>query len=146
MQRSADGTEGVTPLDHTADVGFAVRAPSRTSLFDRAATAMRELIEGASEKPATDAPRQVRSVEVAADEAGALLVAWLRELLYLHQVERLAYRSAAFERAGETSLRADVTFAAAATRPVREIKGVTYHGLALDREADGWRARVIFDV
>jgi SHS2 domain-containing protein len=29
---------------------------------------------------------------------------------------------------------------------VREIKGVTLHGLRVDQVEGGWRARVIFDV
>ena len=31
-------------------------------------------------------------------------------------------------------------------KSVREIKGVTYHGLAAARRGGGWYARVVFDV
>jgi SHS2 domain-containing protein len=138
--------EGVLPLDHTADVGLSVLAPSLEALFDRAAAGMRGLIEGTDGGAAADASQRGRTMEVEADDVGALLVAWLRELLFLHQVEQLAYRSAAFESLGEMTLRAEVIFGSAARRPVREIKGVTYHGLEAVAGPEGWRARVIFDV
>lgn len=138
--------EGVTPLDHTADVGLEVRASSRPALFERAAAGLRTAIEGTGRGSGAVGPRVSRGIELAADDVASLLVAWLRELLFLHQVEGLAVREARFEQLDETGLAGTLTLEPAAARPVREIKGVTYHGLETEAREDGWRARVIFDV
>jgi SHS2 domain-containing protein len=156
--------EGVRALDHTADVGLEVRAPSLETLFDRAARGLRALIRGedvvgaepapvararAPGRGAQDvAPGAQLSERVAAEapDAGALLVAWLRELLWLLESKRLAYEGARFETLTETALAADVRATAETRTPVREIKGVTYHGLDVGHGDDGWHARVIFDV
>lgn len=137
---------GVAPLDHTADVGLEVRADSLASLFERAAGGMRVLLEGEDAPSAGSGARTQRTVELEAEELGSLLVAWLRELLFLQQVEGQAFDGAAFECVDETVLRAIVSLRPAAPEPVREIKGVTYHALEAARTDGRWRARVIFDV
>jgi SHS2 domain-containing protein len=156
--------EGVRALDHTADVGLEVHAPSLETLFDRAARGLGALIRGddvaraesataaaarAGGRSAQDSPpgeRMAERVAVEAPDAGALLVAWLRELLWLFESKRLAYEGARFETLTETSLVAAVRATAETRTPVREIKGVTYHGLDVGSSGDGWHARVIFDV
>lgn len=95
------------------------------------------------ETPSADG--ETRTVTLEAGDVAELLAQWLRELLFLYEVEGFAYRDAAFEALSERGLRATV-FGQPATRAIREIKGVTYHDLAV-RQTDGaWRARVIFDV
>jgi SHS2 domain-containing protein len=145
----ADGEvwpEGVTPLDHTADVGLEVRAPSLPVLFERAAAGMRVAIEGASLAPRAADSGVKRAIELEADDVASLLVAWLREVLFVHQVEGLAVHGVRFERLDRTGLTGMLALEPARARPVREIKGVTYHGLETTAGPDGWRARVIFDV
>jgi SHS2 domain-containing protein len=137
--------EGVRPLDHTADVGLVLVASSLGSLFERAGLGLRRLIEGAA-PGAGAAPRGPLRLELEADDTAFLLVAWLRELLFLHQVEALAFREARFDRLDATGLAGTFAFDAAASRPVREIKGVTYHALEVTGRTGEWRARVIFDV
>jgi SHS2 domain-containing protein len=138
--------EGVTPLDHTADVGLEVRASSLQTLFERAAAGMRTAIEGPARGPGSADARVTRAIELEAEDVASLLVAWLRELLFVHQVEGLAVRGVRFERLDRTGLTGWLTLEPARARPVREIKGVTYHGLETSAYDGGWRARVIFDV
>ncbi len=133
----------VRSLEHTADVGIEVRAPDLEALFDLAARGMLELIRG--ERPAHAGDIE-RTVELEAGDVAGLMVAWLRELLYLHAVDGLAYHSASFEALGPRRLRARVTMFADDGPSVREIKGVTYHALRVEGAHDGWHARVIFDV
>jgi SHS2 domain-containing protein len=166
-ERDTRLAEGVRALDHTADVGLAVTAPSLEALFDRAARGLLALLRGAD--VANGAERQAEPLEPAATpgadasarkaaapaaqridaEAGdpaALLVAWLRELLWLYESQRFAYGGARFETLTETALAADVRGTTETRTPDREIKGVTYHGLDVRCNGDGWHARVIFDV
>ena len=150
---------GVRALDHTADVGFDVYAPSLEALFERAARGLIALLRG-DDRAGTDSPpapgrtvegrttggAESRQVAVEAPDAGALLVAWLRELLWLYESSGFAVDEARFDTLTATALAADVRGAPETFMPAREIKGVTYHGLDVARTDDGWHARMIFDV
>ena len=155
------GAEGITFLDHTADVGIEVRAPSLELLFHRAAVGMLMLLQGrddgddagwsegagGSASSELDEGRgiEVLTLELEADETRELLADWLRELLFLHETRHADYARATFDRLGTNGLEARVQ-TEPAPPAVREIKGVTYHELTAERTADGWKARVIFDV
>ena len=166
--REAMLAEGVRALDHTADVGLDVVAPSVDALFDRAASGLVALLYGddraAGGARGADGPARAaqvapgerppdaggtttsRRIAVEAPDIAALLVAWLRELLWLHESAGFVYDGARFEALTATTLAADARGAPAARPPAREIKGVTYHGLEVRRTNGDWHARVIFDV
>lgn len=137
------GIPGVRGLDHTADVGFEVVAPDLETLLRRSGSGLVALLLG-DDRPEAEASVEV---EVDAESAAGLLRGWLRELLYRHEAEGLTYVDADFRELGETGLRARVRVGPAPGVPAREIKGVTWHGLRAEEDADGrWRATVIFDV
>lgn len=151
--------DGVTFLDHTADVGIDVTAPSLERLFHRAAVGMLALLRGLDDGPAPEpasvsaegaaagraAPVETLTVELDADDVGGLLADWLRELLFLHETRHVDYARATFDELTERRLRARVE-TAPGPPVVREIKGVTYHELCAEPTDDGWYGRVIFDV
>jgi SHS2 domain-containing protein len=139
-----DSVPGVEALDHAADVGILVTADSLPDLFDRAAAGMMALLR-ADAAPA-DGETIERDIALSADDPAELLVQWLRELLYLRQVHGLEYRDARIESLSGQRVCARVRGTLDARPPMREIKGVTYHALDVHRDADGWHARVIFDV
>jgi SHS2 domain-containing protein len=141
---------GVRAIEHTADLAMEVEAASLPELFERAAAGMFELI-GAGEREPGDLPAEgglvTRDLRLDLTDLPSALVAWLRELLYLHQVEQLAYGSAEFGRACDDAvLPVRVHAYAAPPTAVREIKGVTYHQLDVSRRDGLWYARVVFDV
>lgn len=155
---------GVTFLDHTADFGIDVEAPSLDALLDRAARGMLALLRGEEDgaearpdeaitdrgpgSPGRSMDRDVSpavTLELEAADPVDLMAGWLRELLFLHEVRHLDYAGARFENVREDRLTAHVAVRPARA-PVREIKGVTYHELAVRSTDTGWRARVIFDV
>ena len=163
---------GVTFLDHTADVGMDVEAASLEALLHRAAIGMLALIRGEEEDDdaASDAASEAGSdaaseagseagsaasgapdaaaatpLTVAADSGPTFLAAWLREILFLHEVERRDYAALTAHVLGPWSF-GGVVWTRPAGRAVREIKGVTYHALTLEERDGRWRARVIFDV
>lgn len=163
--------DGITFLDHTADVGIDVVAPSLELLFHRAAVGMLALLLGLDDDGDADGPSsrsdsrepsrleaarggpdargargvEALSIELEADTVTELLADWLRELLFLHETRHAHYARATFDRLTEAVLEARVQTGPAAPA-VREIKGVTYHELGVERTGDGWRGRVIFDV
>lgn len=158
---------GVTFLDHTADVGIDVEAASTEQLFHRAALGMLALLHGLEddstgpERPDVPTPsfsstqggadaaaeggEPSSAIAVSGDGWGAVLLAWLREILFLHETRNRDYTRADFHRLDPTGLEATVRTVPSAPA-VREIKGVTYHELAVERTDHGWKGRVIFDV
>ena len=81
-----------------------------------------------------------------ADDLPDLLRAWLREVLYWHQSDGVSFTGARFHTLSEGRLEATVTVATDEKEPVREIKGVTLHGLVAEARGEGWVSQVIFDV
>ena len=139
-------------IEHTADVAIEAEAPDLPGLFDRAAAGMFSLMtEGAPPRP-----REEHRVAVEGADLPELLVAFLRELAWLHAERGFLYAGARCERldaepVGPAPARLVARVAGEAADParhavVREIKAVTYHALAVERRGDGWFARVVFDV
>ena len=132
-------------LDHTADIGLIVYGENLKALFENAGEAFFRLL--------TDVRRVRYRVEKRIDIGGEsldrLMVDWLSELLYLHDVENLLFRRFKVESAGEGGLRA-----VAKGEPFQEgvhvinteVKAVTYHRIEVRQENGHWRAQVILDL
>lgn len=140
---------GVREIDHTADVALEIEAPDVAALFERAGRGTVWLLFG--RVPDQVEADEVRRVELAAGDLPSLLRDWLREVVFWHETEGWVFRTLGTEALPEvhgTGARLVGSVSGGATRlhPVREIKGVTRHGLAVERRDSRWFARVIFDV
>lgn len=133
------------PIDHTADVGYKLFAPTLPELFMIAGKALFDAITDLD----SIEKRLSRTVRVEASDVEALLVAWLAELNY--------YCITEFELFNEFEIRscsAHHIEALARGEKIEaerheiktEIKAVTYHGLYVRELSYGWEAQVIFDV
>jgi SHS2 domain-containing protein len=133
------------PIDHTADVGYRLYAPTLAELF---AIAGRALFDAITDLDSIQ-PQFERKIKVEAGDIEALLVAWLAELNF-HCITD-------FELYGEFDIEAiSPNLVSAIVRgekidPERhiiqtEIKAVTYHELFVREVEGGWEAQVIFDV
>jgi SHS2 domain-containing protein len=140
--------EGVSLLDHTADVGMEVEAATLEDLLVRAARGLVRLLYGEGDTGGGAVPLETheRSLALSADDAPALLRSWLRELLWWDEMDGFSFRSADFGELAVNHLEARVQLVKPGHEPIREIKGVTLHGLLAERRQRGWVARVIFDV
>jgi protein archease len=137
-----------TVLDHTADVGIEVHAATLDALFADAASALCDVI--------TDVERIEARVEAAceltAEAPDLLLVTWLEELLFRFDSEGVLYpcgevRVAGAEGAWTLAARLRGEAYDPRRHPLKvQVKAVTYHGLEVARDEQGWRARVIFDL
>ena len=136
---------GVRFLEHTADVALEADAASAAELFERAARGMVQLL--VERLPAAD---DTRTLTLEGAELPILLRAWLRALLHWHEdgftAVEPAVESLARDSQGRWLLAARVTGGPPAAHPLREIKGVTLHGLVAEERSGGWYGRVIFDV
>lgn len=131
-------------IDHTADVGIRVEAPTAAALFETAARALTELVTDVE----AVMPRLERTVELQEQSLDVLLVSWLQELLYLLDTEGLAFSRFQVSVDG-TRLHAALwgePFDPELHPSKSDIKAVTYHQLQVLKTGDSWEARVIFDV
>jgi SHS2 domain-containing protein len=132
-------------FEHTADLGLRIRAADRTELFVEAARALFSVFVAN-----LDSVRCVeqRSYEVQGDADDYLLFDWLNELLYTYDTERLLLAQFDVEL-DDGRLRA-VCRGELIDRSrhdlEHEIKAITYHGLRVERDGDGWLAEVIVDI
>jgi SHS2 domain-containing protein len=135
-------------LEHTADIGLEIWAPTLAELFRAGADGMFQLLLGIGYTGTALNERipDERQLALRADDAAALFSAWLRELLYLYDVSGLFPVNVEFAQLDARRLEANVRFGHADANPLREIKGVTYHQLAVCQEGRSWHARVVFDV
>jgi len=132
-------------FDHTADVGIEVYGEDLYQLFINAGYALFDLITDLDTIDATTS----LSVTIDAIDQEDLMVSWLSELLYLHQLKGFLLNNFMLHELGEKSLRATVKgeyYDAHRHELVREIKAVTYHQLTVAQEKDRWVARIVFDV
>jgi len=132
-------------LDHTADVGIMVYGEDLKSLFENAGEAFFHIITDLRKVRL----RTQRKIEIGGESLERLMVDWLNELLYLHDVENLLFKGFHVESVGEEGLKAKVNgeFFQEGVHVIKTgVKAATYHQLEVLHEKEGWRARIIFDL
>ena len=132
-------------LDHTADIGIMVYGEDLKSLFENAGKAFFHLITDLRKVRL----RTQRKIEIGGESLERLMVDWLNELLYLHDVENLLFKGFHVESVGEEGLKAKVNgeFFQEGVHVIKTgVKAATYHQLEVLQAKEGWRARIIFDL
>lgn len=129
-------------LAHTAEVKVRVRAPDLGGLAAEAARALAELQLGAAPPVGQGAWREL---VIRADDAGALLVDWLNELVFLAETERWVATEFRPQAARDGELRIAARGVRVDEAPAL-VKAATHHGLEVRPRADGLEAEVVFDV
>jgi len=132
-------------FNHTADIGLIIHGENLKALFENAGEAFFHLI--------TDLRKVRRRIErrihIGGESLDRLMVDWLSELLYLHDVENLLFKGFQVESVGEDGLRAVVKgepFQEGVHVIKTEVKAVTYHRIEVRQENGRCRAQVIFDL
>jgi SHS2 domain-containing protein len=112
------------------------------ALYTEAVAAVAELMVDDPGRP-TDGERVALALR--APDAAALLVELVNELVFFSETKKKVFSRAAFETATETELSGSVEgFSADTLRTA--VKAATYHDVAVERVAEGWRGRVVLDV
>lgn len=133
-------------VEHTADTGILVRAPTLPELFERAAAAMFDVM---ADLDTVRPSETAEAVEVEAIDRETLLVAWLSELLGRAMAAGRIYGAFEIESLDDDRLTGRVW-----GEPLdverhgfrTEVKAVTYHHLLVSEDREGWSARVILDL
>ena len=133
-------------VGHTADIGVKAYGRTRGELFAHMAEGMFSLIV----PPVEVHPRREVLVQAEGEGDYRLLVAWLRELLYLFDTQHFLASSFRIRRMEPNRIQAVVSgepLDEARHHPDKEVKAVTYCDLAVGKSPDGtWSAQVIFDI
>ncbi len=158
-------------FEHTADLGLRVQAQQLEDLFAEAGRALFSVVvENLDEVQ----PRQSYPVQLQESTLEYLFFDWLDTLLYLFDAKKLLLREFEVQvmqlaqdagEAGPGGCQRGLTNRHSSagmwklTATVRgepldrtrhqldhEVKAITYHGLKVERTADGWLAEVIVDI
>ncbi len=135
-------------LEHTGDIGIRAYGGTLEELFINAAQGLLETIADLG----TVGTTTETEIEVSAESLEDLMVAWLDELNFRHEVEEIFFRRVEIREISEAPSR---LVAIAYGEPVdftkhavyTEIKSITYHQLIVEQTPDDrWMAQVIFDL
>lgn len=132
-------------VEHTADAGIVAHGSDLREAVANAAYGMFCLMADLEQV----AERTTRRVEVEAADREVLVVAWLNELLFLFDVERLIFRRFDILELTDTRLAADARGEEADVSRHRlkgGVKAATYHMLRVWEDQGGLSIRVIFDI
>jgi SHS2 domain-containing protein len=138
-------TIGYEILEHTGDIGIRVWADDLKGLFAEAARALFDIITDRKKVVA----RLKREVAVQGSGKEELMVAWLNELLYLHEVEELLFCDFALSKIEQGSLKGVARgekFQEGHHLIKTAVKAVTYHLLEVTEQDGRWQAQIIFDI
>jgi SHS2 domain-containing protein len=130
-------------ISHTADVKIHARAPTLEELFSETLKALMQVMYGTTSQGEIQ-----REVRIESSDIESLLIDFLSEVLFISEVESLVF-SGAFLRINGLSLIAELKgepFDPARHSGGSEVKGISYSGLAITHDANGYMLDIIFDV
>jgi len=132
-------------IEHTADVGIEAYGKTLEEAFENAAKGMFSLMIGGGKIES----KVMREVEIPFDmDVEQLLVDWLSELLYIHDVEHLVFGEFDVE-IGKEKLKGKAygeEYDIKKHGYGMEIKAVTYHMLEVKKDEKGYVVRCLFDI
>jgi len=132
-------------FEHTADVGLHAYGSTLPELFIHAAQGMESLMV-----PLEQVRLQVsREITAEGHDVVSLLIAWLNELIFLFDTEYLIFREFEIDSLTETHLKGRASgepYDAQRHDLSSAIKAVTWHEAAVEQTAEGYKARIIFDI
>ncbi len=132
-------------IEHTADLGMEFFGHDMKALFISAAEGIFDEITEREDLSCTES----FEIEVEGADREDLLIDWLRELLYLHQVKGMLLKRFSISKIDDRRLRGTAegeVFNAGRHIIKREVKAATYHDLSISEKEGQWTARVIFDL
>jgi len=130
-------------ISHTADVKIHARAPTLEELFSETFKALIKVMYGTTSKGEIQ-----REVRIESSDIESLLIDFLSEVLFISEVESLVFSEVSL-RINGLSLIAELKgepFDPARHSGGSEVKGISYSGLAITHDANGYMLDIIFDV
>ena len=132
-------------FDVEADVGVRAWGPTRATAFGQTALGVLAVIVD----PASVEARETREVRAQADSPERLLVAWINECLYVHEIEGFAARGVDvldIDGGRVVGLLAGEELDVERHQLGTVVKAVTLHGLSITETPGRVEIRIIVDV
>ena len=134
-------------LEHTADVGIKAEAVDLPGVFEQATLGLLDII--GTWAPDSAGGGEKVEIAVEAGDAGALLVDWMGEVLYVHDSRDAVVTSLEMSEVSSERAVGRIWIAPRdeeAYEGGTQVKAITYHRLAVEETPDGWVATVYVDV
>ena len=133
-------------IEHTADIGFEVRADGKSALFLQAAYALTDLMVDLERIAATE------EIEICISDSfdmESLFIEWLSEILFHFETKRFLIsevKDISFNDNAVNAVFAGEKYDESKHSVKMTFKAPTYHRLKVGMEGSEWVARVIMDV
>jgi len=130
-------------ISHTADIKIRVRAPTLESLFSETLNALMQVLYGTDRRGGI-----LKEIQVESPDNESLLLDFLSEVLFVSEVESLVFFDAGISIHG-SHLSAELSgepFDPNRHSGGSEVKGISYSGLSITNDANGYMLDIIFDV
>ena len=140
------GRGSFAEIDHTADLGLELTGPDPAAVLEAAQRGLVSALFG--EIPRAE-PSETREVALSEASWPDLLKTWCERLYSWLEDDGFVPLESRVEALSPDRVDAEIRGAVLdreALARASELKAVTYHQLAFEREGGEWRARVIFDV
>ncbi len=131
-------------VEHTADLALKVHGHSLKEVFINAACGLLSLMANLEGLEGLE-PTISREISLESLDYEALLVDWLNELLYLHEVEEEIYTRFEIKALSPTALSA-IIWGTKMTASLLAVKAATFHDLEIRETEAGYLTTVVFDV
>jgi SHS2 domain-containing protein len=130
-------------LSHTADVRMRIRAPTLDLLFSDAFLALMETVFGKDRSGGYK-----KELRIEAEDTETLLLDFLSEVLFICEVEGLVFSCADVITEGHvlTAVLDGETFDRSRHAEGTEVKGISYSGMAITKDTNGYMVDILFDV
>ena len=130
-------------VPHTADVKIRIHAQTLEELFSDACEALMMVMYGHSRKGIMK-----KEIAVTSSDIDSLLLDFLSEILFISEVERIVFSKAMVHIDGQ-NLSAELEgepFHKKIHAKGTEVKGISYSGLSIRHDANGYMVDIVFDV
>ena len=130
-------------ISHTADVKIRARALTPDALFTDAFLALMQVVYGTDRKDGI-----TKEIRIESDNIESLLCDFLSEVLFVAEVEGLVFSQAdiTIEGLSLTAVLSGESFDPLRHSSGTEVKGVSYSGLVIEKDANGYILDILFDV
>ncbi len=127
-------------VEHTADAALRIYGQDLGELFANAAYGMFTLMANWEDIPSS----REHEISLRAIDNETLLVDWLSELLYLHEMEGIVYTAFEILDISPTRLQA-IARGTERWNHLTAIKAVTFNNLHIEKTPEGYTATIVFD-
>jgi len=130
-------------VPHTADVKIRATPPTLETLFSEALAALMQVLYGPDRNGG-----EKREITLDAEDQESLLRDFLSEVLFIAEVDGLVFSGADIHLSGGhlSAMLDGEPFDRRRHAMGTEVKGISYSGLAITHDANGYMLDIVFDV